>query len=472
MHLPIKIDSMGEESTRLDTFKKAFGQFFRMDGYVNTVSGFGGNNDPLSLTSFQVNSHLAREVIANMYRYDWVARKYIDIIADDSTRKWIEFVSEDTDVMSAMNQRMDDLDVQEAFNEALILARLYGGSVIIPGINDGQKISEPLNWENIKSINFMNVLDRWQVHVVKSYADPLGPDFGKPELYSLQPINRSHGHLSNFTNLLKRNQVIHESRIIRLDGLYIPDILRVANQGWHDSFLIPLEQTLKDFGVSIHSLSVLFMDFITKVLKLPGLAELVKDDVGKAAIEGRISFMAQKMSSIGIALIGEDEEFDKKQSPVSGLDKLFDKEMEILSGATGIPRSRFFSQQLGKLAGATEETKKYYESIAAYQTKYLFNPIKKMIKLILNDKSFETNGNEPENWSFSFKSLMEMDDKTRSEFRKTTVEWVNGLIDRGVITAEEVTASLFSPTGFSDNIIIDWKLKEEFKNAEKAIKEE
>ncbi|MCK5601017.1 DUF1073 domain-containing protein [Candidatus Pacearchaeota archaeon] len=462
---------MGEESTRLDNFKKAFSKYFLSDGYINTVSGFGGNKDPLSLTQFQVTSHLAREIIAQMYRYDWVARKYIDIIADDATSKWIEFVTDDIEIMKAMNQRMDDLDIQETFNEALILARLYGGSVIIPGINDGRKITEPLNWNNIQSINFMNVLDRWQIHVAKSYADPLGKDFGKPELYSLQPLNRGQGYLSNFTQLFKQNQLIHSSRVIRLDGLYIPDILRIANQGWHDSFLISLEKTLKDFGVSIHSLSVLFMDFITKVLKLPDLANLVKDEDGKTALEGRISFMAQKMSSLGIAVIGEGEEFDKKQNPVSGLDKLFDKMIEILCGATNIPRARFFTQQLGKLAGATEENKKYYDGIASYQIKYLYNPIKQMIKMLLNDKSFATNGKEPENWSFSFKSLMEMDDKSRGDYRKVTVEWVTSLIDRGVITAEEVTASLFSPTGFSDNIIIDWKLRKQFAKEEGNFEE-
>lgn len=455
---------MGEKS-KLDIFKKAFGSLFRSDNYVNYVSGFGGSNDPLSLTSFQITSHLGREIIAHMYRYDWVARKYIDIVAEDATRKWIEFVSDDVEVMSAINQKMDDLDIKEAFQEALILSRLYGGSVIIPGIVDGQEITEPLNWDNIKSINFVNVLDRWQIHTVKTFNDPLEKDFGKPELYSLQPLNRGAGYLSSFKKLLAQNQIIHSSRVIRLDGRYIPDILRIANQGWHDSYLISLEQTLKDFGVSVHSLSVLFQDFVTKVLKLVYFDEKNQDDDGKTALDNRLRNFARQMSSIGIAAIGEGEEFDKKQSPVSGLDKLFDKMIEVLCGATGIPRARFFTQQLGKLAGAQEETRKYYEEIAAYQTKSLYNPIRQMLKMLLHDKSFITKGKEPENWSFSFNSLLEMDDKTRAEYRKLTSEWATILMREGVLTAAEVTASLFSPIGFSDNIIIDWELKEKLEKA-------
>jgi phage-related protein (TIGR01555 family) len=413
---------------------------------------------------------MASTVLAAMYRFDWVARKFIDIIADDATRKWIEFITDDVEVMAGINKTMDDLKIKDAFNIALINARLYGGSVLIPGINDGQTVDKPLNFDNIKSINhFSNVLDRWQIHIVKTYNDPLSADFGKPELYSLQPISRGTGFLSGVKSLISHNQIIHESRVIRFDGRYIPDLLRISNLGWNDSCLVNLEKTLKDFGVSIHSLSVLFMDFVTKVLKLPDLADLVKDEDGKAALEGRISFMAQKMSSIGIAVIGEGEDFDKKQSPVSGLDKLFDKMMEILSGATNIPRSRFFSQQLGKLAGATEENRKYYEDISSYQEKNLRNPTNEMLKMLLNDKGGVTKGKEPEDWNFNFNSLMEMDDKTRAEFREITAKWVVSLIDRGVITPEEVTASLFSPTGFSDNIIIDLELREAF---DKAGKEE
>jgi phage-related protein (TIGR01555 family) len=288
---------MDEKLSKADSFKKAFSKFFYGDNYVNPNSGFGGTNDPLSQTSYQITSTvMASTVLAAMYRFDWVARKFIDIIADDATRKWIEFVTDDVDVMAGINKTMDDLKIKDAFNIALINARLYGGSVLIPGINDGQTVDKPLNFDNIKSINhFSNVLDRWQIHIVKTYNDPLSADFGKPELYSLQPISRGTGFLSGVKSLISHNQIIHESRVIRFDGRYIPDLLRISNLGWNDSCLVNLEKTLKDFGVSIHSLSVLFMDFVTKVLKLPNLADLVKDEDGKAALEGRISFMAQKM---------------------------------------------------------------------------------------------------------------------------------------------------------------------------------
>ncbi len=458
---------MDNKSSQISAFKKAYSGSSRLDGYVNPNSGLGGTNDPLSQTSYQITStYMAHGLLAAMYRTDWPARKFIDIIADDATRKWIQFKTDDVDIMAGINKTMEDLKIKDAFNIALINARLFGGSVLIPGINDGQKVDKPLDFDNIKSIShFSNVLDRWQIHIVKTYNDPLGADFGKPELYSLQPINRGTGFLSNMKSLISHNQIIHESRVIRFDGRYIPDLLKISNLGWNDSYLVNLEQTLKAFGVSIHSLSVLFADFVVSVLKIDNLAALVKDTGGKSAVETRLSLFARQKSSIGVAAIGEGEEFEKKQSPVSGLDKLFDKMMEILSGATNIPRSRFFSQQLGKLAGASEENKRYFEEIAAYQEKNVKYPTNQMLKMLLNDKNGITKGKEPENWSFEFNSLQEMDDKSRAEFRNITAEWVTLLVDRGILTAEEVTASLFSPMGFSDNITINWELREEFKKA-------
>ena len=75
------------------------------------------------------------------------------------------------------------------------------------------------------------------------------------------------------------------------------------------------------------------------------------------------------MSSDGIVLIGDEEEFDKIGTPMTGYAEMFDKFIDTVSGATGIPKTRLFGQQLGTLAGATETTRDYYDFLKSYQKK-------------------------------------------------------------------------------------------------------
>ncbi len=442
-----------------------------LDAFVNPFSGFGGANDPISRTTHRIpNILLDRQTLSEMYRFDWPSRKVVDIIAEDSTREGITISSDDVgsikavDIIYGINKRADQLQVKENFLEALIYARLYGGSALIVGAIDGQTPDKPLKKRNIRSIEFLTPLDNWQMHIASTYSDPLSPDFGEPELYSIQPINVNVGFLQrNFNNLLGKRSIIHESRVIKFDGNFLPALERVKNRGWHDSVLWNADLPIKHYSIAMQSIAVLVQDFVTKSLKTDNLANLLMSDEGRTALNSRIAFALQNLSSNGIVLTGDGEEFTKIQTPVAGLDKILQIFIENLSGATGIPRARFWTQQLGKLAGATEETRKYFDSIRNYQKSKLTKPTNKMFELLFLEKRSITRGELPDKWSFEFNSLWQEDSKTQAETRKIIAETDDIYIRIGVILAEEVAASRFSPTGYSSETNIDFDLRKQFK---------
>lgn len=450
--------------------KKHIGAYLR-DAWVNTLSGFGGANDPISRTLHRIpNTLLDRQTLSEMYRYDWPSRKYIDIIAEDSTREGITISSSDigklpaVDIIDGINKRAEELKVKENFLEALIYARLYGGGVLIVGAIDGQTPEQPLNKNNIRSIEFLTPLDNWQMHIASTYNNPLSPDFGKPELYSIQPINTNVGFLQrNFNSLIGKRSIIHESRVIKFDGNFLPAIERIKNRGWHDSVLWNADLAIKHYSIGMQSIASLVQDFVVKSLKTGSLADLLQSDEGKQALTDRIAFALQNLSSNGIVLTGEDEEFKKIQTPVAGLDKILQIFIENLSGATGIPRARFWTQQLGKLAGATEETRKYFDSVRNYQKKRLTKPTEKMLELLFLEQQSVTKGVLPDNWSFEFASLWQEDSKTQAETRKIIAETDEIYVRIGAILAEEIVASRFPPTGYSPETNIDFKLRDQFK---------
>ena len=433
--------------------------------WQNVASGFGGSKDPQVRTFFGTGAPLDRALIEDLYRYDWASRRIIEAFPEDATREWIEFITEDKDVRKDVTSKMEDLKAQSKFEEALVLARLYGGSIIVVGADDGQDPEEPLNLEKVKSVNFLHVFDRWQLHIDSVFSDPLEANFGEPEFYVVYPQTTR-----GTTTVSGTGQKIHSSRTIKFDGITLPTRLKVGNAGWEDSVLTLLHNALKNFGTSIHAGAVLVQDFITKVLKIEDLGELLGTEDGVNKLNDRIAFAASSMSSIGISVVGSGEEFNKIQTPIAGLPKLMEIYIDILSAASGIPRARFFGQQLGVLAGATETTRAYYDLIGAYQVKKMTGPINQLLTIILN--SDDVISEEPEDWGFEYKPLWQDDQKTTIETRKLQAETDDIYIQSGVLDPEEVAASRFTDEGYSYETTTDDDLRAEVGEPEPFEEEE
>jgi len=427
----------------------------RMDKWTNAASGFGGAKDPITRMYFNSEQILTKVDFESLYRFDWLARKAVEVIPKDALREGITFKTDEKETVTGISNDIDTFKLIHKVNTALNLSRLYGGSVIVIGANDGQEITEPLNMDGIKEIKYFTVLDRYQVEPEKYYADPLVDNYNEPMLYRLQPINSS-GTRTNST----ANQRIHESRLIRFDGAYLPDSLKVANKGWHDSILIGINEALKNYGVASQSGAQLIHDFVAKVLKIPDLVELLS--CGKEALlETRLQYAIANLSNLGIVLIGEGEEFSKVQNPIGGLPQMIDKYVEFVSAATDIPRTRLFGQQLGTLSGAGEATRNYYDSIKAYQKNSLQDPFEQLLTLLLKNKSGPTNGKEPEDWSFEFNPLWQETEKEIVDKRAVQATTDSTYVTIGVLDPAEVATSRFGPEGYSIETTIDHESRKE-----------
>jgi hypothetical protein len=413
----------------------------RADAYVNAMSGFGGSRDPLQRTTFAAEYVPGQAELEQMYRFFWLVRRIVDLLPGDACREGIEITTEDEDLGADLYRRMDELLVWERLEEALRMARLYGGSIVLLGAVDGQAPETPLSIERVQKVACLTVLDRWQLTIHKTFDDPLSPDFGQPELYRINAVTAAATGT--------RDSIVHASRVIRFGGAWLPARLRQQNQGWDDSIIVAINQNLKQFGVSIQSAAVLFQDFITKVLKIPNLAQLIADGE-EATLMARIQYAVGQMSSVGVSLIGQDEEFAKVQTPITGLVELLDKFMDLTAAAVGIPKTRLFGQQLGTLAGAGETTRDYYDGVKAYQEKQLRNPLHRIITLLRAEAKAKL-----EKWSFEFCPLWQPTDKELAETRKTVAETDQVYIINGVLDPAEVALARFGPDGYSMETVID-----------------
>lgn len=446
----------------------------RMDGWVNAAKGFGGSKDPRNKTVFQPGSLVDRTEAESQFEHNWVFRKIVETIPREASREGITLkIPDDQDLIADVMTRMDGLAAWTSIQEAHVLSRLYGGAIILVGALDGGEPEEPLNEDSIKTIQFLTPLDRWDIYPHRYYNDPLSPDFGQPSVYKIQARQVGPG-----TSPVNINKEVHATRLIRFDGDYLTTFGRAKNNGWHASILQVLREPLRDFGVAVGSGSQLLQDFVTKVLESSALMELMAgDDTDLNLVKSRISLMAESLSQIGILLIGggdtgeKGEKFTKIQSPIRGFVELMTKYEEYLAAPTGIPRTRFFGQQLGKLAGASETTKEYYDHIRSIQKEKLSKQVKRLIRLFLLAKDGINNGKEPESWSFEFNPLSQETSEQKAKNRHQQAQTDQIYEGMNTVTSLEVRDSRFGPEGGLDETVLDETQTELLKEFNEPVEE-
>lgn len=430
----------------------------RLDNYQNPDNGFGGSNDPTNKMVFDPRGFNNKAGFENLYVFNWLAARIINTIPEDAFREWIDFKSPNADFIKTMNEVLEEFDVRAKCQETSVNGRLYGGALMIIGADDGQDIAEPLDEDNIKEIKYLTVLDRYQVVIDKVFNDPLKANFGEPAVYSLQPFNTLSAQGID-PIVSTENMKVHSSRTARIDGEFLPSLLKAKNQGWGGSTLLALQRDLQHYGTSIQSVAVLLQDYITKVLQVENLAELLQNK-DSSALDARLKFALSNQSSIGMTLIGKDEELKKIQTPTTGLKDLVEIMTQNVSASAKIPRTRLFGQQLGKLAGATETTVEYDDTVKGYQVEKVRTPLNYLLTILSKDKSrFPV---QEDDWQWSFNPLRQDTNKQKAENNKNQADADAVYIDRGVLTPEEVAKNRFSPDGGSLDTVVDLDEREEF----------
>lgn len=80
---------------------------------------------------------------------------------------------------------LEDLDANKNFSTALSWDRLHGGAGILMLINDGGKLSEPVNENKISATEKLEVYSPEDILPQTFYADTSNKNFGTPELYTV-----------------------------------------------------------------------------------------------------------------------------------------------------------------------------------------------------------------------------------------------------------------------------------------------
>lgn len=397
------------------------------DGLENVVAGLGTERDKRSFTQYGFARHLSRIELENMYRTSWLAKKIVNVVADDMTRAWRRHVFDDEsgEMMFAVEQVEKALFVRAKINEALRWARLYGGALIVIGVN-GESPAAPLNLDTIRrgSLRWLHVLDRHRVSASGVLTTDLdSPNFGKPEHYTVA----------------ESSVVVHHTRVLRFDGQPLPYFAWEKNERWGDSELQHLFDSLSNADTSTAAVASMLFEANVDVVKAEGLADLVSTRGGEEKLIKRFQTAAVLKSFNRMLLLDGQESYEKKGNNFSGLDKVMQQFMQDVSGAADIPVTRLYGQVPGGLnASGDSEIRNYYDSIKAKQEAILCPQLDLLDEILIRSAL----GRMPDDYRYELGSLWQMSDKEKSEIEKNRAERDAKYLDMGVISEGVIAADL------------------------------
>lgn len=421
----------------------------RQDGWQNLITKLGTPEDKRVAASIVVEKLRYRDLV-NLYRGDDSAARIVDTLPEEMCREGFSVVLQDKDVGEATSARLDELDALAKLQQALQWKRAYGGAGIILGANDGQDPSLPLRIERVRSLDWLNVLDANELIPETYYENAQEARYGEPKTYRVQPTfgTGQHGR-------------VHESRVIRFNGVVASRLHLQDNNGWGDSVMVRVLAVIRDFQAAWDGASHLLADFSQAVFEIEGLREAFATK-SEELITNRLRYMNQARSILRAIIIEKGESFERKTTPLSGLDTLLDKFCLRLAAAASLPVTMLMGQApAGLNATGASDTRWFYDRVKAEQTKTLRPAINQLLKVLFAAKNGPTRGQEPENWSVKFNPLWQLDDLQSADLRVKQSQADRNYIEAGVLQPEEVALSRFGADGYNTDTTVDLDARRE-----------
>jgi phage-related protein (TIGR01555 family) len=420
-------------------------EIVRTDDYAQAFTGAGTRSDRSTYTRPQSAMLMWEGVLSDLYIGDGFARTIVDIPAEEMTRAGVYIDDADDKLKNTIESRLQELDAMKHFNDAVRWSRLFGGSIVVMGLNDGGKLDAPLNPNGIRKVEFLRVYDRFQATVQTRYDDPEFEKYGQPLTWLITP------------RLGGMPYIVHESRCLVFDGEALPDLSRVANLGWGASVLQGCYDQLKRLGMSHQWTNMILERAQQAVHGIPNLGELLRSRDGEAAVRKRLEVVDMVRGILNTVAIDSAESYDIKTTSLSGIPDTLDRFAEALSATSRIPVYILMGRSKGGLSnGDTTGEAAWYARIESMQNDILRKPVDTLLTYLMIEGGFDSSEYKLCFHPLIVKSEKEVAevDKINAEAKRIKAEADNLYVTMGAIDPNEVRSCLEDEYDISGDMIV------------------
>ncbi len=399
--------------------------------WTNTSTGRGGDMDRHAHTGYVTPFAQPYPTIDAMLEFNAIAARIVNREPDDAIREGVDLdLGEDSDpeVKSAILDEVDRTMGLEDLADGRRWARAYGGGLIIAIVDDGRELDQPIDWQGIRVVHGFETVDRHEAYPVVHQ--------GKITHYRL--TNLSHA-------------MIHASRVFPMLGTKLPRRVRELRLFWGGSVLDQVWDALRNYSDAVEGAA--------EALSLLTQGVFTSNTLAQAVDGGDIDIVAARLEAlrIGMGLMGDiildpqDETYEIKQRPVSGVGEVIDRLQEHLVAATDMPTSILFGKTPGGLNSGENagEIRSWYDHVNAVRKRDYTPPMRWMFRLIMAQAVGPTNG-EILKFKVVWPSLWQETDLTKAQTRLSKAQ--ARALDKaaGVVSVEELRRDPSLPDEYDD----------------------
>lgn len=372
--------------------------------------------------------------LAEKYQYNGLFSKIIDRPAEEALKHGIEYNISDQTLADFLDDALDRLDWEEKATTAIRWARLFGGAVIVMLLDDGRGLEEPVNWQDIRSVEELRVYERAIVQ-----PDPNCYLTGKAEYFD---ISSTYGGFFR----------VHRSRCLVFKNGSLPEY--VAPQQYFYWGLPEYVRIRRDLSIALHthqSAANMIDKSVQPVYKQRGLqSTLAGPDGDDKTLKRLLVLDASRgmMNSVAIDMDGEDYSFQTFQ--LSGASEILESTYSLLSAVTCIPQTILFGRSpSGENATGESDLENYYNFVEGIQKRMLKKNIRTLLKAVVQAGVYDRSIAESQTIKPTFKplwSLSEAEQATvelsKAQRAQATAQTAQLYIDMQVLQPDEVRQAL------------------------------
>lgn len=425
---------------------------FRQDGYKNMLNKYGTKQDNSTSYEYEAEAFVDDMTLTKLYEGNGLFTKIISRPAEEAVKHGLDIDFGDDDIKDYVEERLEDLGWEEKFATAEKWARLYGGSIIVMLVDDGRGLEEPLNWNDVRSIEELRVFERSIVQPDYSnlynfnFFDTMNNNkpFAEPEYYQVFSM---YGYF-----------VVHRSRCLVFRNGRLPEhTTNAIYRYWGIPEYVKIRRALRECLTS-HGYGVRLLErCVQAIYKFKNLSNLLAtaDGEDKAVQRLQIIDLARNILNT-IAIDADGEDYDFKQTSMSGVKDVIDTTCNMLSAVTDIPQTILFGRSpAGMNSTGESDMENYYNMVENIQKQNMKRNSGTVIDLVLIQGLQEGKIPEKPRYKTKFAALWSSSDteqanieQTKASTEFTKAQTAQLYVDMGAVDPKEVRSNLQSEGDF------------------------
>lgn len=422
--------------------------------FGNQLNGLGTRRDPTQFDEI-VSTPLTPYECSVLYESCGLIRKIVDAYPNAANEKFADFtlgIKKYGFDANKLESYFENLKSTRLFHSGSLRSRLVDASkgaraikvaYLLLGVDDGQDWNQPIDFESIESLRWVEVLP-W---------DKVNPDHksGLFELYSMT---------GTFTEAEKLNRLkIHPDRLIVLGGYSLPESLGTSVRYRYDtvpyqSVIQPAVNAMVRMYQAFTAVNIMLNDWSVFAYGLDGLAEGLgaktpeEREITREILAERFASVQMSKSVLkGIMHDKERESVSWANRNATGIDPLINQLQDAFVMECDVPRHRLMGASartgLGAEGRGIQDRLEWAALVSQWQQNNWHGPLMHLTRIALSARDGITGGRVPDGFGVQFPSILQLDPLEQSTAAKTWGETFTAAISSGVLTALEVRESVY-----------------------------